>query len=51
MKEILLHLDATGHFIIEDLDAAHVFVDPQQLPRVQEQLLAILAENVYRAPP
>jgi len=50
VKEILLHLDTVSHFIIEDLDSSHLFVDPQQLPQIQKQLLDILSENVYKAP-
>lgn len=50
VKEILLHLDSQHHFIIEDLDPTHVFVDPLQLDQIQEELRRILAENVYKAP-
>lgn len=48
VKEILLVLDAEMNFIIEDLDPNHLFIDHQQVDRVQEALQARLAENVFK---
>lgn len=50
VKEILLLLDATMHFIIEDIDATHLFIDHNQLERVQTELQNRLAENVFKPP-
>jgi len=43
-------MDQQMHFIIEDLDQHHVFIDPAQYDRVQEELRKRLAENVYLPP-
>ena len=50
VKEILLLLDSTMNFIIEDLDATHLFIDPSQVEAVQRALQQRLAENVYKPP-
>lgn len=38
------------HFIIEDLDSNHLFIDAAQLDRVKAELSKRLAENVYLPP-
>ena len=38
------------HFIIEDLDTNHLFIDATQLDRVKAELERRLAENVYLPP-
>jgi hypothetical protein len=48
VKQILLQLDSTMHFIIEDLDASHMFIDSSQLETVQRLLEDKLEENVFR---
>lgn len=50
VREILLKLDQTMHFIIEDLDANHLFIDSSQLEKVRVELEKKLAENVYLPP-
>lgn len=36
------------HFIIEDLDANHLFIDEDQLEKVEGLLDSKLAENVFK---
>jgi hypothetical protein len=48
VKEILLLLDSTMNFIIEDLDPSHLFIDPLQLDSVQAALQERLSQNVYK---
>lgn len=36
------------HFIIEDLDASHMFIDSSQLETVQRLLEDKLEENVFK---
>lgn len=50
VREILIKLDQSFKFIIEDLDEHHLFIDGAQLPRVQLELDKRLAENVYLPP-
>lgn len=50
VREILLKLDQSMHFIIEDLDTNHLFVDGAQIERIKAELAAKLAENVYLPP-
>lgn len=50
VREILLKLDQTMHFIIEDLDTNHLFIDAGQLDKVKAELEKKLAENVYLPP-
>lgn len=38
------------HFIIEDLDANHLFIESAQLEKVKSELAKRLAENVYLPP-
>ena len=49
-REILLKLDQSMHFIIEDLDSNHLFVDGSQLEQVKLELEKRLAENIYLPP-
>ena len=50
MREILLQLDSKMHFIIESLDAQHLFIDEGQFEKVQELLQEKLSENVFKPP-
>lgn len=47
VREILLKLDQQIHFIIEDVDNRHLFVDSSQMERIEKELNKKLAENVY----
>lgn len=47
VKQILLFLDSKMHFIIEDLDARHLFVESAQIESVRKALERILAENTF----
>ena len=47
IKQILLFLDERLHFIIEDVDALHVFMDAAQYPLVMSEMEKILAENAF----
>lgn len=38
------------HFVIEDLDSNHLFIDAGQLEKVKLELEKKLAENVYLPP-
>lgn len=48
VKEILLSLDNELHFIVEDVDERHLFVETSQLAVVKKRLDAILNENVFK---
>ncbi|PJF19601.1 Fungal chitin synthase domain-containing protein [Paramicrosporidium saccamoebae] len=50
VREILLKLDQSMHFIIEDLDSNHLFIEASQLDKVKAELERKLAENVYLPP-
>lgn len=50
IKEVLLQLDSTMHFIIEVLDSNHLFIEESQYERVQEMLQEKLSENVFKPP-
>lgn len=47
VKEIILLLDTKEHFIIEDLDANHLFIDSERLEWIKGQVNQKLLENVY----
>ncbi len=48
VKQILLFLDESIHFIIENLDEEHLFVDAQYVDMLQKKIDEILEENTYR---
>lgn len=56
VKQIIIDLDKSFHFILSDLDETHLFVgerlkliiDGSLLERVRDKLDAILEENTYR---
>lgn len=50
IKEILLQLDSTMHFIIEILDSQHLFIEESQYEKVQSLLQTKLSENVFKPP-
>lgn len=50
IKELLLQLDASMHFIIEQLDSSHLFIEESQLEKVQQMLEEKLSENVFKPP-
>lgn len=48
VKQILLQLDeTTARFIIQDLDATHLLIKPQEEERVRQQLEAELEKNNF----
>lgn len=47
VREILLKLNQNAHFIIEDLDSNHLFVDGTRLEKVKADLDKKLSENIY----
>lgn len=50
VREILLKMDQSMHFIIESLDTQHLFVDAAQVPAVEAELSRRLKANVYLPP-
>lgn len=50
IKEVLLQLDSSMHFIIEVLDSSHLFIEESQFATVQDMLDTKLSENVFKAP-
>ena len=47
--QILFALDETLHFIIQQLDDRHFFIDSSFVSLVHQRLDQILEENTYRA--
>ncbi len=47
IHEILLKINQSLHFIIEDLDANHVFIDESKIDLVRAEVDKRLSENVY----
>jgi hypothetical protein len=47
VKQFLLHLDETLHFILADLDETHLLVDGQHVDELQKRLDGLLDENAY----
>lgn len=43
-------MDLAMHFIIEDLDPNHLFIDEAQIDRISKELERRLSENVYLPP-
>ncbi len=50
VKEILLQLDSSLHFIIQVLDSNHLFIEESQYDQVQRLLEEKLSENVFKPP-
>jgi TFIIH basal transcription factor complex TTD-A subunit len=48
VKQIILHINETRRFIIEDLDDTHVFIDASSVEMVRAELDRILDENTYQ---
>ncbi|KAI8053745.1 nucleotide excision repair TFIIH subunit [Syncephalis plumigaleata] len=48
VKQIILHINETRRFIIEDLDETHVFVDASSVSMLRAELDRILDENTYQ---
>ncbi|KAG0037193.1 hypothetical protein BGZ82_002997 [Podila clonocystis] len=48
VKQIILGLNEKSHFIIEDLDDTHVFVDAGCIDQLREDIDQILNENTYK---
>ncbi|RKP07334.1 hypothetical protein THASP1DRAFT_17213, partial [Thamnocephalis sphaerospora] len=46
--QIILHINDTRRFIIEDLDDTHVFVDAGSVDMLRAELDRILDENTYQ---
>lgn len=49
VRQILLALNESLHFIIEYLGPDKLFIDPQYLGVIQSKLDQVLEENTYRA--
>jgi TFIIH basal transcription factor complex TTD-A subunit len=47
VKQFLLHLDETLHFILADLDETHLLVDEKVVEELQRRLDELLDENAY----
>jgi TFIIH basal transcription factor complex TTD-A subunit len=47
IKQFLLHLDETLHFILADLDEHHLLVDDKNVDELQRKLDELLDENAY----
>lgn len=45
VKQIILHLDATHHFILSDLDRYHVFIDESKAKFLQKEIERIIRSN------
>jgi TFIIH basal transcription factor complex TTD-A subunit len=48
VKQIILHINESRRFIIEDLDETHVFVDASSVSMLRAELDRILDENTYQ---
>ncbi|CAG8464571.1 9570_t:CDS:2 [Paraglomus brasilianum] len=48
VKQVILNLDERDHFIIEDLDETHVFVEASCVEKVKKSLEDLLEENTYK---
>ncbi|KAI9240459.1 MAG: TFIIH subunit TTDA/Tfb5 [Podila humilis] len=48
VKQIILGLNEKSHFIIEDLDDTHIFVDAGCIDQLREDIDQILNENTYK---
>ncbi|KAI9319986.1 TFIIH subunit TTDA/Tfb5 [Dichotomocladium elegans] len=47
VKQIVLNLNESGNFVIEDLDETHLFVEATCVQELQYELDRILDENSY----
>ncbi|KAI8325937.1 nucleotide excision repair TFIIH subunit [Martensiomyces pterosporus] len=47
-REVLLKLNSTDKFIIEDLDSTHLFINSTHLERIREALDELMNENTYK---
>lgn len=47
VKQIVLNLNKTSNFVIEDLDETHLFIDAKAVTQLQYELDRILDENSY----
>mmetsp|Transcript_201 Transcript_201/g.336 ORF Transcript_201/g.336 Transcript_201/m.336 type:complete len:87 (+) Transcript_201:182-442(+) len=50
MKQFILHLNETRHFVLSDLDDTHLLVDPSYVSLIQEEIDNLMEKNVYTAP-
>jgi len=48
VKEVLLKLDSEMQFIVEMLDANHLFIKEEVYEKVRERLEERLSENVFK---
>ncbi|KAK9765746.1 hypothetical protein K7432_005683 [Basidiobolus ranarum] len=48
VKQIVLNLNNSYHFMIEDLDDTHVFIDGSWLDRLKYEVDKLLDENTYK---
>ncbi|KAJ1977097.1 hypothetical protein H4R34_003719 [Dimargaris verticillata] len=47
-KQVILNLDERYHFIIEDLDSTHLFVNSDCVRMLQSELDKIIDENTFK---
>ncbi|KAF7723579.1 hypothetical protein EC973_001820 [Apophysomyces ossiformis] len=47
VKQIVLNLNKRSHFVIEDLDDTHLFIEASSVQQLQYELDRILDENSY----
>ena len=49
VKEIVCALDSQEHFIIEELDENHLFIDSNKFNQVKEHVERTLEQNIFRS--
>lgn len=47
IKQYLLHVDRSGHFVIADLDQTHLLVREDAVPVIQRKLEELYDVNTY----
>ncbi|ORY19088.1 hypothetical protein LY90DRAFT_435268, partial [Neocallimastix californiae] len=48
VKSVLKELDEEDHFIIEDLDETHVFINYRAVEKIRNELDKIMEDNTYK---
>ena len=48
VKTIILDLNSTENFILEDLDETHLFIEHDKVDWLKEHLETVLEDNAYR---
>lgn len=49
VREIIMDLDSEHHFIIEELDEQHLFVETAKIDFVKAHVERVLESNIYRS--